>query len=313
MENKFKKDWMSLFNVDKGEPHKIELIDDRVTNFKEDMESNNTQKNSSSKKQNQHTNKTGRIIFKTITLCFSVYFVIAFIVDLINLLNSIWISFADVAKLIFSGIAAIALAIPLLVRYNRIFKWVWAFIAPYLVYTVFNQEYGNSFIVSLTAVVLLFVVSRIVKYDDIEGSVYSQSRIKNKIKKQEKLLHKKQFALTVLSTMKDRVKLRHEMSVIEENLAYLKGLLINIEPKMKKDCEKSKTHYLAKLVYKNILYSIGVLITLVFLYLFALNGRYMKVSDYGILDKWTGVVKVIPSKEMPILKDGERIIKHKHQ
>lgn len=51
---------------------------------------------------------------------------------------------------------------------------------------------------------------------------------------------------------------------------------------------------------------IGVcfLVVAFFLYLFALNGRYIKYGDTGIYDKWKNEAYTIGSEEIPYILNG---------
>ena len=54
-------------------------------------------------------------------------------------------------------------------------------------------------------------------------------------------------------------------------------------------------------------------ILLFILYLFALNGRYLRVGSTHILDKWGGQVYIPGSVEMPIIRNGEDIYKKRNE
>jgi hypothetical protein len=50
-----------------------------------------------------------------------------------------------------------------------------------------------------------------------------------------------------------------------------------------------------------------VIFILIIGYLFATNGRYIKMSDGSVFDKWKKEVYQIGSKEVPVIVDGEDI------
>jgi hypothetical protein len=51
-----------------------------------------------------------------------------------------------------------------------------------------------------------------------------------------------------------------------------------------------------------IFYVVSFITISILLYLFALNGRYVKLHDIYILDKWKGRIVLMGSDELPLIK-----------
>lgn len=57
----------------------------------------------------------------------------------------------------------------------------------------------------------------------------------------------------------------------------------------------------------DLLLKVGIFVVAVFiLFLFALNGRYERLHDGYVLDKWKKEVNLVGSDELPVIFNGEK-------
>jgi uncharacterized membrane protein YqiK len=64
----------------------------------------------------------------------------------------------------------------------------------------------------------------------------------------------------------------------------------------------AKSHHLS---IRRISIGVCLIILLIIVYLFALNGRYAKYGNGNVVfDKWKKEAYIIGSKEIPVIKDG---------